>query len=71
MRLFMPGDSQVGWRKSSFSWQTGNCVEVAGMPPGVIGVRDSTNPVGAILQFRSAAWASFVIGVRSGEFDNH
>ncbi|MFC5668524.1 DUF397 domain-containing protein, partial [Kitasatospora misakiensis] len=34
------------WRKSSFSGQGGECVEVAPDFPGVVPVRDSKDPAG-------------------------
>jgi Domain of unknown function (DUF397) len=36
--------SRAEWRKSSYSSQDGNCVEVARNLPGLVGVRDSENP---------------------------
>jgi hypothetical protein len=67
VRSFIP-DNQPGWRKSSFSWQTGNCIEVAGLPAKVIGVRDSQNSQSHVLRFTSAQWDAFVGGVRDGKF---
>ena len=32
------------WRKSSYSSQSGNCVEVARNLPGLVAVRDSKEP---------------------------
>jgi hypothetical protein len=55
------------WRKSPHSGD-GNCVEVA-VSEGTIGVRDSKNRHGAVLEFDSAEWSAFTAGVRDGEFD--
>lgn len=49
------------WRKSTRSGSTGgNCVEVAGNLPGIVGVRDSKDPSGPALVFGPGAWRSFV-----------
>ncbi|MFG2104002.1 DUF397 domain-containing protein [Micromonospora echinaurantiaca] len=49
------------WRKSSrSSGNGGNCVEVADNLPGVVGVRDSKDPIGPALVFAPAAWRAFV-----------
>lgn len=56
------------WRKSSFSGQGGDCVEVADGLPGVVPVRDSKNPAGPALVFPAAAWSAFVAGVKAGDF---
>ncbi|MDQ2882796.1 MAG: DUF397 domain-containing protein [Actinomycetota bacterium] len=57
------------WRKSSFSSSQAQCVEVADLPNGHRGVRDSKNPAGAALMFTAPEWAAFTAGVRAGEFD--
>ncbi|MFD5435986.1 DUF397 domain-containing protein [Kitasatospora sp. NPDC127067] len=54
------------WRKSTYSQQGGNCVEVDDAHPG--SVRDSKDPQGPALVFPAEAWMSFVAAVRSGEF---
>ncbi|MEU1790457.1 DUF397 domain-containing protein [Streptomyces sparsogenes] len=57
------------YRKSSYSLQEGNCVEIA---PTVIGgrsIRDSKDMHGPHLTFTRGAWQAFLLGVRQGEFD--
>jgi hypothetical protein len=56
------------WRKSSFSGYNTNCVEV-GHSGAAIGVRDTKNRQGEVLNFAAAQWGAFISGVRSGEFD--
>jgi hypothetical protein len=57
------------WRKSSFSTNNGNCVEVARNLVGIVAVRDSKDPDGPRLVFTPAEWQAFTAGVRDGEFD--
>ncbi|MFI5619579.1 DUF397 domain-containing protein [Streptomyces sp. NPDC051567] len=57
------------WFTSSYSDNGGQCVEVATnlvAPRGVVPVRDSKNPHGPALIFRSAAFASFTASVKAG-----
>ncbi|MFF2328224.1 MULTISPECIES: DUF397 domain-containing protein [unclassified Streptomyces] len=59
------------WFKSSYSNNGGNCVEVAANLAdslGVIPVRDSKNPHGPVLDIPADAFASFVTGVKAGDF---
>jgi hypothetical protein len=58
------------WVKSSLSFSNGNCVEVASLPDGEIGVRNSRDVQGAVLRFTSDEWHAFLGGVRNGEFDS-
>ncbi|MDY0815678.1 DUF397 domain-containing protein [Kitasatospora purpeofusca] len=58
----------VSWRKSSYSQNGGNCIEVAPDFPGLIPVRDSKDPSGPALLFPSDAWRSFVAAVQADEF---
>jgi hypothetical protein len=55
------------WVKSSSS-SSGNCVEAAQVPDGVL-VRDSKDPNGPILRFTEAEWQAFVDGAKDYEFD--
>ncbi len=63
-------DSGAKWIKSSLSFANGNCVEVADLADGSIGVRNSRNAAGAVLRFTSDEWHAFLGGVRKGEFDS-
>ena len=63
-----PG-SGANWFKSSLSFSSGNCVEVADMPGGTIGLRNSRHATGPVLQFTPGEWQAFLAGVRNGEFD--
>ena len=63
-----PG-SGSSWIKSSLSYANGNCVEVASLPGGEIGVRNSRNSGGPVLTFTRDEWHAFLGGVRNGEFD--
>jgi hypothetical protein len=58
-----------GWRKASASASNGQCVEIAQLPDGGVGVRDSKNPDGPVLHFTIREWTAFVDGVKKGEFD--
>ena len=53
------------WQKSSYSSQSGNCVEVARNLPGLVAVRDSKEPdVGRLVVSREA-WQVFIRSVRA------
>ncbi|WP_405985622.1 DUF397 domain-containing protein [Streptomyces sp. NBC_00872] len=59
------------WFTSSYSSNGGDCVEVAAnlaTPRGVVPVRDSKDPSGPVLNVPAGAFASFVAGVKAGEF---
>jgi hypothetical protein len=57
------------WTKSSLSFSNSNCVEVADLADGQIGMRDSKDPEGPVLRFTPSEWHAFLGGVRNGEFD--
>jgi Domain of unknown function (DUF397) len=59
------------WKKSSWSAENGNCVEVAELPGDNIGVRHSKDnaPGYPTLIFTLAEWSVFVMGLQEGDFD--
>ncbi|WP_330250703.1 DUF397 domain-containing protein [Nocardia sp. NBC_00565] len=61
--------SGANWFKSSRSSAGKECVEVAFLDDGQVGVRDSKNPTGPALVFTPGEWDAFVGGARDGEFD--
>ena len=64
-----PG-SGLSWVKSSLSFSTGNCVEVASLAGGEVGLRNSRDPDGPVLRFTSDEWHAFLGGAQNGEFDS-
>jgi hypothetical protein len=58
------------WTKSSLSHANGNCVEVADIEGGQVGMRDSKNIAGPVLGISPEEWRAFLGGVRNGEFDD-
>ncbi len=57
------------WIKSTSSYGNGDSVQVASLPDGGVGVRDSKDPDGPVLAFTPAEWQAFLAGVKAGEFD--
>jgi Domain of unknown function (DUF397) len=55
-----PELSRAQWRKSSYSGNSGNCVEVAQFV-GFVAVRDSKDhPRGRVMIFEPDTWSAFV-----------
>ncbi|MCX0274633.1 DUF397 domain-containing protein [Nocardia zapadnayensis] len=59
--------SGAAWFKSSRSASGKDCVEVAHLKLGMVGVRDSKNPTGPALVFGPGEWDSFTAGLRAGD----
>ena len=56
--------SGMDWRKSTFSWANGNCVEVATMP--LVAVRDTKdNETGPVLTFTRGQWEKFTRAIQA------
>ncbi|WP_433731116.1 DUF397 domain-containing protein [Nocardia sp. CA-129566] len=60
--------SEARWFKSSYSESNGQCVEVAFLGGGMVGVRDSKNPTGPALVFTPGEWEAFTTGLVDSEF---
>ncbi|NEY35359.1 DUF397 domain-containing protein [Streptomyces sp. PRKS01-65] len=56
------------WRKSSYSEQSGNCLEIA-VVDGQVLVRESDDP-GVVIRTTRAKLAAFLAGAKAGEFDD-
>ncbi|MEU6580311.1 DUF397 domain-containing protein [Nocardia sp. NPDC046763] len=66
----MNGDlSGARWFKSSRSETGSQCVEVAFLDSGMVGIRDSKNPSGPALVFAPGEWDAFTAGVVDGDFN--
>lgn len=69
-RLAPHSAGSPAWRKSSYSGYNGDCVEVAVLSAGQVGVRDSkAHGSGPTLRLSGAEWTVFLAAVRAGRFD--
>ena len=60
----------TSWRKSSYSnGAGGECVEVAALGVGGVGVRDSARPLGPHIAVPGRAWDRFVGALCAAEAD--
>jgi hypothetical protein len=57
--------SRAEWRKSSYSSQRGNCVEVARNLPDLVAMRDSNEPDGAKVVVSRETWRAFLLALRA------
>ncbi|MEV4127781.1 DUF397 domain-containing protein [Nocardia sp. NPDC049707] len=58
--------SGAAWFKSSRSASQDTCVEIAHLDGGMVGVRDSKDPMSPALVFSPAEWDAFTAGLQSG-----
>ncbi|MEV6568277.1 DUF397 domain-containing protein [Streptomyces kronopolitis] len=59
-------NTDLMWRKSSYSGKDGNCVEVARVADSVVGVRDSKAAHGPVLSFSAQAWTALLSDIDHG-----
>ncbi|MEU0543859.1 DUF397 domain-containing protein [Nocardia sp. NPDC005978] len=62
--------SELSWRKSTFSNPSGNCVELAQLADGGVAMRNSRDPLGSVLVYTRPEIECFILGAKSGEFDD-
>jgi hypothetical protein len=56
------------WRKSSRSdTQGNNCVELAQLNAGAIGIRDSKNPAGGHVSLTNTQFATLLADIKAGD----
>lgn len=61
----MTESKYTAWRKTSYSNDSGNCVEVASAA-ALVGVRDSKEDGrGSVLEFTASAWRRFLAGAKT------
>jgi hypothetical protein len=58
---------EVAWRRSSHSFSNGQRVEAASTG-GTVLVRESKDPDGPVLTFRSPEWDAFIQGMEYAQF---
>ena len=63
MRAVTP--QYISWKKSSYSAANGNCVEVARLSAGYVGVRDSKDAGLPVLGFTPDGWRTFIMAVKT------
>jgi hypothetical protein len=61
--------SSAQWRKSSYSGNSGNCVEIRAGRADSVWVRDSKQVPGPVLTVHGDQWGAFVRGVKRGQFN--
>ncbi|MFE0156743.1 DUF397 domain-containing protein [Nonomuraea sp. NPDC059007] len=59
----------ANWRKATRSGDSGDCLEVAPLPDGRVGLRDSERPDHPAYVVSPSVWAAFIDGAKKNEFD--
>ncbi|WP_190858707.1 DUF397 domain-containing protein [Actinomadura sp. RB99] len=66
----MSATTESHWRKSSRCVADSNCVEVARIAAGKLGVRDTkTGPDGPVLTLASEVFTTFLAKAKAGDLD--
>ncbi|MEU2873452.1 DUF397 domain-containing protein [Streptomyces olivoreticuli] len=60
--------AEAQWRKSTYSGDSGDCVEVADGFLDMVPVRDSKDSLGPSLRIATRAWTEFISGIQAGAF---
>ncbi|WP_405142213.1 DUF397 domain-containing protein [Sphaerisporangium sp. NBC_01403] len=61
---------KAAWRKAAKSGPNqGNCLEVAPLSGGRVGLRDTEAPERAPFVVSAGVWDAFIDGAKKGEFD--
>jgi hypothetical protein len=61
--------TEARWRTCTFSGNSGaSCVEVAFLPGGSVGVRDTKDRTRTPHRYSTGQWSAFVGAVRASEF---
>ncbi|MBB5070577.1 DUF397 domain-containing protein [Saccharopolyspora gloriosae] len=55
---------QLSWRVSSYTGNTGNCVEIATLPDGACAVRDTKDREGGVLVVGASQWSAFLTHIQ-------
>ncbi|MEL5960515.1 DUF397 domain-containing protein [Streptomyces sp. CLV115] len=63
--MVTPNPEAATWRKSSFSGQGGDCVEVADGVSGIVPVRDSKDATGPVVSFSGRSRSAFIADVKA------
>jgi len=58
--------TRAPWKKSSYSGNSGNCVEVADLGQAVA-IRDSKEPEGPVLVVTPSKWQRFVLHLKADD----
>lgn len=61
----IPHQLPVTWRKSSYSTNGGDCIEIGEGLADVVAVRDSKDVDGQTLTFTPTAWADFIARIKA------